>query len=213
MSRNSTHTFVSCVCVGWRVSSSVSCIRVGSVGVGVCGVGVSVRGVGVGVGVRAVSCWSSGCTLMVVTFSVRFCIWFFAVMGGRAQCCLLFQKRRTLTNGPFYYLYSTSAIFEGRFSLITWKLLNYHTCAVWQIFNSSSHTILDATHPSTGIRSIQNSVFGFVQYLLHMNWLPRAVVTSCSFFSRNWSKEGCVTNLQNSAVLIMQIIFWKVRGQ
>ncbi len=63
--------------------------------------------------------------------------------------------------------YSTSAIFEGRFSLITWNLLNYHTCAVWQIFNSSSYTILDATHPSMGIRSIQNSVFGFVQYLLH----------------------------------------------
>ncbi len=71
--------------------------------------------------------------------------------------------------------------FMRRFSLITWKLLNYHTCAVWQIFNSSSHTILDATHPSTGIRSIQNSVFGFVQYLLHTSLSVQASLLIAQF--------------------------------
>ncbi len=52
---------------------------------------------------------------------------------------------------------STCAIFDGRFSLIAQKLFNYGICVIWQIFKSSSHTILDRTHLSTGIPSFQNS--------------------------------------------------------
>ncbi len=57
-------------------------------------------------------------------------------------------------------------------------------CALRRILNSSSHTILDGTHPSTWTRSIQNSSFGFVQHLLQTctELFQREVVLSLSLW-------------------------------